>query len=136
MVEVDAKTPLIGADGPVPLIDVFGGRSQLIAYYQMWHTGKPAAERCVRLHLLDVHINQLSYLHSRDVRLRDLLPRTLGGELALPRLHGLDRRPGSRCRRSPPTGCSRAGTSASWPPISAPTTGSTRPTGRPAGATN
>src|SRR5258705_8711076 len=38
MVEVDPQTPLIGADGPVPLIDIFDGRSQLIAYFQMWRT--------------------------------------------------------------------------------------------------
>ena len=43
MVEVDPQTPLIGADGPTPLIDIFGGRSQLIAYFDMWHTGRPAA---------------------------------------------------------------------------------------------
>jgi predicted dithiol-disulfide oxidoreductase (DUF899 family) len=46
MVEVDPQTPLIGADGPVSLIDIFDGRSQLIAYFQMWHTGRPAAEQC------------------------------------------------------------------------------------------
>jgi predicted dithiol-disulfide oxidoreductase (DUF899 family) len=44
MVEVPT-TKLIGADGPVPLIDIFDGRSQLIAYFQMWHTGRPAAEQ-------------------------------------------------------------------------------------------
>jgi hypothetical protein len=31
MVEVDPQTPLTGADGPVPLIDIFDGRCQLIA---------------------------------------------------------------------------------------------------------
>ena len=41
MVEVDPQTPLIGADGLVTLIDVFDGRSQLIAYFHMWHTGRP-----------------------------------------------------------------------------------------------
>ena len=67
MVEVDARTPLTGADGPVPLIDVFDGRSQLIAYFHMWHTGKPAAEQCVGCTFSTTHINELSYLHSRDV---------------------------------------------------------------------
>ncbi|WP_436763956.1 DUF899 family protein [Streptosporangium sp. V21-05] len=67
MVEVDPLTPLIGAGGPVPLIDVFGGRSQLIAYFQMWHTGKPAAEQCEGCTFSTAHINELSYLHSRDV---------------------------------------------------------------------
>jgi predicted dithiol-disulfide oxidoreductase (DUF899 family) len=67
MVEVDAQTPLIGADGPVPLIDIFDGRSQLIAYFQMWHTGRPAAEQCEGCTFSTTHINELSYLHSRDV---------------------------------------------------------------------
>jgi predicted dithiol-disulfide oxidoreductase (DUF899 family) len=67
MVEVDATTPLIGVAGPVPLIDIFGGRSQLIAYYQMWHTGRPAAEQCEGCTFSTSHISQLSYLESRDV---------------------------------------------------------------------
>lgn len=67
MVEVDPQTPLIGADGTVPLIDVFEGRSQLIAYFQMWHIGKPAAEQCEGCTFSTAHINELSYLHSRDV---------------------------------------------------------------------
>lgn len=67
MVEVDPATELIGADGPVPLIDVFEGRSQLIAYFQMWHTGRPAAEQCEGCTFSTSHINELSYLHSRDV---------------------------------------------------------------------
>jgi predicted dithiol-disulfide oxidoreductase (DUF899 family) len=67
MVEVDRQTRLIGADGPVPLIDIFDGRSQLIAYFHMWHTGRPAAEQCEGCTFSTTHINELSYLHSRDV---------------------------------------------------------------------
>lgn len=67
MVEVDPQTPLTGADGPVPLVDVFAGRSQLIAYFQMWHTGRPAAEQCEGCTFSTAHINELSYLHARDV---------------------------------------------------------------------
>jgi predicted dithiol-disulfide oxidoreductase (DUF899 family) len=67
MVEVDAQTPLIGADGPVPLIDIFDGRSQLIAYFHMWHTGRPAAEQCEGCTFNTSHITELAYLHSRDV---------------------------------------------------------------------
>ena len=67
MVEVDPRTPLIGADGPVPLTDIFDGRSQLIAYFHMWHTGRPAAEQCEGCTFNTSHINELSYLHSRDV---------------------------------------------------------------------
>src|SRR5438045_3947233 len=33
MVEIDPTIPVVGANGPVPLLDVFEGRSQLIAYY-------------------------------------------------------------------------------------------------------
>ena len=67
MVEVDPQTPLIGADGSVPLIDIFAGRSQLIAYFHMWHPGRPAAEQCVGCTFNTSHVNELAYLHSRDV---------------------------------------------------------------------
>ena len=67
MVAVDPQTPLIGADGPVPLIDLFDGRSQLIAYFHMWHTGQPAAQQCEGCTFSTSHITELSYLHSRDV---------------------------------------------------------------------
>jgi predicted dithiol-disulfide oxidoreductase (DUF899 family) len=67
MVAVDPQTPLTGPDGPVPLIDLFDGRSQLIAYYHMWHTGRPAAEQCEGCTFSTAHVNELSYLHSRDV---------------------------------------------------------------------
>src|SRR5580698_3501909 len=46
MVEVDAATPLIGEQGAVTLLDAFEGRRLLIAYYFMWHAGRPAAEQC------------------------------------------------------------------------------------------
>jgi predicted dithiol-disulfide oxidoreductase (DUF899 family) len=52
MVEVDPSITLIGSHGPVTLLDVFESRRQLIAYYFMWHTGRPAAaqrERCTRV---------------------------------------------------------------------------------------
>jgi Bacterial protein of unknown function (DUF899) len=46
MVEVDPATPLIGERGPAPLIDVFEGRRQLVAYFFMWHEGKSAPDQC------------------------------------------------------------------------------------------
>jgi predicted dithiol-disulfide oxidoreductase (DUF899 family) len=67
MVEVDAQTPVVGADGEVPLIDVFEGRRQLIVYFHMWHEGKPAAEQCEGCTFFTGHAQELSYLHSRDV---------------------------------------------------------------------
>jgi predicted dithiol-disulfide oxidoreductase (DUF899 family) len=67
MVEVDGATPLIGARGAVTLLDTFEGRRQLIAYYFMWHTGKPAAEQCEGCTWVTSQVRELSYLHSRDV---------------------------------------------------------------------
>lgn len=67
MVEVDPGTPLTGADGDVRLVDVFDGRSQLIAYFQMWHPGMPAADQCEGCTFSTSHICELAYLNSRDV---------------------------------------------------------------------
>lgn len=67
MVEVDPQALLIGANGRVTLIDVFEGRSQLIAYFHMWHAGRPAADQCEGCTFSTTHIQELSYLHSRDV---------------------------------------------------------------------
>lgn len=67
MVEVDATTPLVGPAGPVTLLDTFEGRSQLIAYYFMWHAGHPAAEQCEGCTWCTTHVAELSYLHSRDI---------------------------------------------------------------------
>jgi predicted dithiol-disulfide oxidoreductase (DUF899 family) len=53
--------------GPVPLVDVFEGRRQLIAYFHMWHTGKPAEAQCEGCTFFTGQVRELSYLHSRDV---------------------------------------------------------------------
>lgn len=67
MVEVDASTPLVGAQGTVTLLDVFEGRGQLLVYYHMWHDGKPAPDQCEGCTFFTGHALELSYLHSRDV---------------------------------------------------------------------
>jgi predicted dithiol-disulfide oxidoreductase (DUF899 family) len=67
MVEVDPGIPLIGGRGPVPLLEVFEGRRQLIAYYFMWHEGQPAAGQCEGCTFFNGQVRELSYLHSRDV---------------------------------------------------------------------
>src|ERR1700716_2187433 len=46
MVEVDPSIQLLGPHGPVPLLEVFEGRRQLIVYFHMWHTGQPAEAQC------------------------------------------------------------------------------------------
>jgi predicted dithiol-disulfide oxidoreductase (DUF899 family) len=67
MVAVDPSTPVVGKDGEVPFLDVFDGRTQLVAYFHMWHHGKPAPEQCEGCTFSTTHITELSYLHSRDV---------------------------------------------------------------------
>ncbi len=67
MVEVDAGLQLTGPDGPLTLLDAFEGRTQLIAYYFMWHPGHPAAEQCQGCTWCNGNVAELSYLHSRDI---------------------------------------------------------------------
>jgi predicted dithiol-disulfide oxidoreductase (DUF899 family) len=67
VVEVDASLPLIGAHGPVTLLDAFEGRRQLIAYYFMWWPGHPAPEQCEGCTWVTTQVTELSYLHSRDI---------------------------------------------------------------------
>src|SRR6201987_5265893 len=67
MVEVDGATPLIGEHGAVTLLDAIEGRRLLIAYYFMWHTGRPAPEQCEGGTFYTSQVRELSFLHSRDV---------------------------------------------------------------------
>ncbi|MEU8484869.1 DUF899 family protein [Streptomyces sp. NPDC048641] len=67
MVEVDAGAPLTGPSGRLTLLDAFEGRTQLIAYFQMWHAGHPAADQCEGCTFFNSQVRELSYLHSRDV---------------------------------------------------------------------
>src|SRR6201992_2028677 len=67
MVEVDGDIPLIGANGPVPLLDVFEGRRQLVVYFHMWHDGEPAEGQCEGCTFFNGQVSELSYLHARGV---------------------------------------------------------------------
>ncbi|MFE5026045.1 DUF899 family protein [Streptomyces sp. NPDC056656] len=67
MVEVDAGAPLTGPSGQLTLLDAFEGRTQLIAYFQMWHADHPAADQCEGCTFFNSQVRELSYLHSRDV---------------------------------------------------------------------
>jgi predicted dithiol-disulfide oxidoreductase (DUF899 family) len=67
MVEVAASLELIGPGGPLTLLDAFEGRRQLIAYYFMWHPGRPAPEQCEGCTFYTSQVAELSYLHSRDI---------------------------------------------------------------------
>ena len=67
MVEVDANLAVFGPHGPLPLLEAFEGRRQLIAYYFMWHPGRPAPEQCEGCTWCTTQVAELSYLHSRDI---------------------------------------------------------------------
>ena len=67
MVEVDSNLGLIGPDGPLTLLDAFEGRRQLLAYYFMWNPGRPAPEQCEGCTWVTTQVQELSYLHSRDI---------------------------------------------------------------------
>lgn len=67
MVEVDPAIAVIGARGSVTLLDAFEGRRQLIAYYLMWHTGRPASMQCEGCTWVTTQVAELSYLHSRNI---------------------------------------------------------------------
>lgn len=56
-----------GADGPVPLLDVFAGRRMLIAYFHMWHDGLPWHDQCEGCTFSTCHMQMQDYLHARDV---------------------------------------------------------------------
>jgi predicted dithiol-disulfide oxidoreductase (DUF899 family) len=67
MVEVDAGLELTGPQGPVTLLDAFEGRRQLVAYYFMWNPDRPAPEQCEGCTWVTTQVQELSYLHSRDI---------------------------------------------------------------------
>jgi predicted dithiol-disulfide oxidoreductase (DUF899 family) len=67
MVEIDPALPLVGPHAPATLLEAFEGRRQLLAYYFMWHSGRPAAEQCEGCTWVTSQIAELAYLHSRDI---------------------------------------------------------------------
>ena len=36
MVEIDGTVEVVGPDGPVPFLDLFQGRNELVVYQHMW----------------------------------------------------------------------------------------------------
>src|SRR5215207_10221481 len=46
MVELDGAVEVTGADGPVPFVDLFQGRDELVVYHSMWYDGAPFQGQC------------------------------------------------------------------------------------------
>ena len=133
MVEVDASTPLIGAQGRVPLVDVFEGRRQLIVYLHMWHDGKPAAKQCEGCTFFTGHARELSYLHSRDVTYATFCQGSYEESARYRDFMGWEM-PWYSARDSRPMRYSPAATLAPMSAICATVTGSSRRTGPPVAA--
>ncbi|WBB57155.1 DUF899 family protein [Verrucosispora sp. WMMD573] len=67
MTEVN-PVKLVGEQGPVPLLDIFDGRDQLVVYKHMWHLGKPFEQQCEGCTLSIWNFHEASYLAARGIR--------------------------------------------------------------------
>lgn len=69
MVEFDGKTEVVGPDGPVPFLDLFQGRDELLVYKHMWHDGAPHQGQCEGCTVSAWHLRDAGYLNVRGVSL-------------------------------------------------------------------
>ncbi|WP_329456554.1 DUF899 family protein [Streptomyces sp. NBC_01497] len=67
MVEFDGRTEVVGPDGPVPFLDLFQGRDELVVYKHMWHDGAPHQGQCEGCTLTAWHLKDAVYLNARGV---------------------------------------------------------------------
>ena len=67
MVEVDATAEVGGADGPVPFLDLFRGRDELVVYHSMWYDGAPPQGQCEGCTFNLWHMRDTVYLDARGV---------------------------------------------------------------------
>jgi predicted dithiol-disulfide oxidoreductase (DUF899 family) len=67
MTPVPPSVTVTGADGPVPLLDVFEGRRMLLAYFHMWHDGQPWEDQCEGCTFSTAHMQMRDYLYARGV---------------------------------------------------------------------
>jgi predicted dithiol-disulfide oxidoreductase (DUF899 family) len=67
MVEIDADVEVVGADGPVPFLDLFQGREELVLYKHMWYDGAPHQGQCEGCTVSAWHLKDAVYLNARGV---------------------------------------------------------------------
>lgn len=67
MVEFDGTIQVIGADGPVPFLDLFQGRDELVVYKHMWWDGAPHQGQCEGCTTTAWHLDDAAYLNARGV---------------------------------------------------------------------
>ena len=67
MVELDGAVEVTGADGPVPFLDLFQGRDELVVYQHMWYDGAPHQGQCEGCTTTAWHVKDAVYLNARGV---------------------------------------------------------------------
>lgn len=67
MVEFDGAVEVVGPDGPVPFIELFQGRDELIVYKHMWHDGAPHQGQCEGCTMAAWHLKDAVYLNAAGV---------------------------------------------------------------------
>jgi predicted dithiol-disulfide oxidoreductase (DUF899 family) len=67
MVEFDGTVEVVGAGGPVPFLDLFGDRDELVVYKHMWWDGAPHQGQCEGCTMVAWHIQDAGYLNVRGV---------------------------------------------------------------------
>ncbi|TBN57619.1 DUF899 domain-containing protein [Glaciihabitans arcticus] len=76
MVEFDGTTEVVGPDGPIPFIDLFEGRDELIVYKHMWHDGAPHQGQCEGCTTTAWSLQDAAYLNARGVSFAIVTPGT------------------------------------------------------------
>ncbi|MBO1417948.1 DUF899 family protein [Streptomyces sp. FH025] len=67
MVEFDGKVEVVGPEGPVPFLDLFQGREELVVYKHMWHDGAPHQGQCEGCTTMAWQLKDAVYLNARGV---------------------------------------------------------------------
>ncbi|WP_018656094.1 DUF899 family protein [Actinomadura flavalba] len=67
MVEFDGSVEVVGPQGPVPFLDLFQGRDELIVYKHMWHDGAPHQGQCEGCTTVAWNLRDALYLNARGV---------------------------------------------------------------------
>ncbi len=67
MVELDGTVQVTGPSGPVPFLDLFQGRDELVVYQHMWFDGAPYQGQCEGCTTTAWHVMDAVYLNARGV---------------------------------------------------------------------
>jgi hypothetical protein len=67
MVELDGAVEVTGVNGPVPFVDLFQGRDELMVYQHMWYGGAPHQGQCEGCSTTVWHMKDALYLNARGV---------------------------------------------------------------------